>query len=289
MLVGVTVDPREYANRIPVFPGSQMCRVFGYASKALPTWQAATGDRRIAQLRDMVPGIQPAAVFQDWPDDATTRARVNGWLDQVDFPVRLCWRHEADRKREDPTNYRRRWYALAQWVMDHPNGGHVTLTPTQTYQWTMSNAPGKGAGDWSTFYTGIGNPGVDVYADSWEAHYPDPAAFLAPLWRYRDTIGRNLEFPEFGAARVAGDTDGSGRADFLYNCAAAMRAEGVTAVCYWDDLGSNGTDLRLWTDQPTTVEVRAWSAVIAANAPAAEMPTTPVPSGETPTPTALPI
>lgn len=281
MLVGVTVDPREYATRIPVFPGSRMCRVFGYVARSLPTWRAATGDRRIAQLRELVPGIQPAAVFQDWPDDTTTRARVVGWLDQIDFPARLCWRHEGDRKQEDPTTYRHRWYNLAQWVMDHPNGHHITLTPTQTYQWTMSNAAGKGGGDWSMFYTGIGNPGIDVYANSWEPDYPDPAGFLAPLWRYRDTIGRNVEFPEFGAARVTGDADGNRRAEFLHTCATMMKAEGVTAVCYWDDLGSNNTDLRLWQNQPTTPEVAAWSAVIADNGPAVETPT---PTEETPSP-----
>ena len=263
MLVGVTIDPREYDRRALAFPESRMCRVFGYASKALPAWKPATGDRRVARLRELLPNVVPACVFQDWPDDSTTKTRVTAWLDQVGADCRLTWRHEADRKKEDPTVYRRRYYMLAQWVMDHPNGHHVTLVPTQTYQWTMSNGPGKGRGDWSTFYAGIGIPGVDVYANSWEAHYPDPAAFLAPLWRYRDTIGTALEFPEFGAARVAGDADGQKRAEFIYQCGQMMRAEGVTAVAYWDDLGSNQTDLRLWTTTPTTPEVLAWSAVMA--------------------------
>jgi hypothetical protein len=127
----------------------------------------------------------------------------------------------------------------------------------------MASGNGKGAGDWSKYYTGIGTAGVDVYANSWESRYPDPGAFLAPLWRYRDTIGQPLEFPEFGAARIAGDPDGNLRADFLYRCAQIMAAQGVTAVAYWDDLGSNATDLRLWTTQPTTSEVAAWAAAIA--------------------------
>lgn len=275
MLVGVTVDPREYEKRILVFPDSRMCRVFGYASKALPAWHPRTGDKRIARLRELVPGIVPAAVFQDWPDDKIVRERIIGWLDEIDTDARLCWRHEGDRKREDPTIYRRRWYLLAQWVAEHPNGHHITLTPTQTYQWTVSNGAGKGRGDWSKFYTGIGVPSVDVYANSWEASYPDPGAFLAPLWRYRDTIGTALEFPEFGAARVRGDDSGERRAEFLYACAQIMREQGATAVCYWDDIGSNGTDLRLWMDRPTTAEVRAWSAVIAENRAVAEPLTTP--------------
>lgn len=263
MLVGVTVDPKQYETRIPAFLGSQMCRVFGYASKSLPSWTPATGDGRVARLRELVPGITPACVFQDWPDDATTKARVNAWLDQVDADCRLTWKHEADRKRTDPTVYRRCCYLLQQWVMDHPNGHHVTIVPTQTYQWTMANAAGKGSGDWSKYYTGVGIAGVDVYANSWESSYPDPGVFLTPLWRYRDTIGAPLEFPEFGAARVRGDADGKRRADFIYTCGQMMRAQGVTAVAYWDDLGSNGTDLRLWTDAPTTPEALAWSAVMA--------------------------
>lgn len=263
MLVGVTIDPRDYTHRALAFPESQMCRVFGYSRKGMPAWEPATGDGRVAWLIRELPGIVPACVFQDWPDDATTKTRVLAWLDQVDSPCRLTWKHEADRKREDPTVLRRRYYLLAQWVGEHPNGHHVTLVPTQTYQWTMGSSAGKGAGDWSRFYTGIGIPGVDVYANSWEAHYPDPDPFLAPLWRYRDTIGTALEIPEFGAARVQGDADGQARADWLYRCGTMMRAEGVTAVAYWDDLGSNATDLRLWTDQPTTPEVVAWSAVMA--------------------------
>lgn len=262
MIVGVTVDPKEYATRVPVIAGSRMCRVFGYSRRGLPAWRPATGDARVATLRTMLPAIVPACVFQDWTTDAETRARIVAWLDEVDAPCRLTWRHEADRKREEPTAYRRRWYLLAQWVVEHPNGHLVTLVPTQTYQWTLATAGGKGAGDWSKYYTGIGVPGIDVYANSWEASYPDPGVFLAPVWRYRDTIGTDVEFPEFGAARVQGDDDGSRRADFIYRCGQLMCAQGVTAVAYWDDIGSNSTDLRLWTDEPTTAEAAAWSAVV---------------------------
>lgn len=262
MIVGVTVDPRVYETRIPVFPGSRMCRVFGYASKGLPAWQPVKGDGRVSWLREHIPGIVPACVFQDWTDDPGTLGKISLWLDQVDGPCRLTWRHEGDRKREEPTAYRRRWYLLAQLVAEHPNGHHVTLVPTQTYQWTMAVAGGKGGGDWSKYYTGIGVPGIDVYANSWESRYPDPGAFLAPLWRYRDTIGTALEFPEFGAAQIAVDADGAMRADFLYGCAQIMHAQGVTAVAYWDDLGSNSTDLRLWTTTPTTRPAQAWAAAI---------------------------
>lgn len=269
MIVGTTVDPSAYEKRLPAYPGTRMCRVFGYPSKRLPAWRPVTGDKRIARLRAIDPGIVPACVFQDWPSDEAARESVETWLDEVDAPVTLCWRHEADRKREDPTVYRRRYYRLAEWVHDHPSANLVTLTPTQTYQWTMSNGPGKGRGDWATFYTGIGTPAVDVYADGWRESYPDPAAFLAPLWRWRDIIGQSIELPEFGVARLASDRDGSARASWLYECAGIMRAQGVTAVSYWDDIGSNGRDLRLTGDDVTeTPELMAWRAVIMENAPA---------------------
>lgn len=263
MLVGTTVDPQAY-DRLSTYPGTRMCRIFGYAGKAMPAWEPTRGDGRVAAVRALAPSAVIAAVFQDWPDDQTVKSRLAGWLDQVDAPCRLTWRHEADRKGEDPAVYRRRYYLLQQWVMDHPHGEHVTLVPTQTYQWTMASAPGKGGGDWSTYYTGIGTTGVDVYADSWLPRYPHPDRFLAPLWRYRDTIGRPIEFPEFGAARVGGDPTGQGRADWLHECATRMRAEGVTAVCYWDDLGTGGTDLRLSVDAETP-ETRVWRQVITEN------------------------
>lgn len=262
MLVGVTVDPKQYEKRVPIFPASRMCRVFGYASKGLPAWQPVKGDDRVARLRGLTPGIIPACVFQDWTTDAETLAKISSWLDEVDTPARLTWRHEGDRKREEPTAYRRRWYLLAQTIVEHPNGHLVELVPTQTYQWTMASAGGKGGGDWSKYYTGVGNTGIDTYANSWESRYPDPGAFLAPLWRYQDVIGRPLEIPEFGAARIKADPTGSMRGDFLYACVQSMAAHGVTAVAYWDDLGSNNTDLRLWTVDPGTPEVAAWAAAI---------------------------
>lgn len=274
MLVGTTVDPRSY-DRLLTYPGTQLCRVFGYSGRGLPAWKPTTGDARIEAVRGLAPAAQPACVFQDWPDDTAVKARINLWLNDVDIPARLCWRHEADRKKEPIITYRRRWYLLASWVADHPNGHLVTLTPTQTYQWTMADAEGKGRGDWSRYYTGIGNTSVDVYADSWRPDYPNPAAFLAPLWRYRDVIGRDLEIPEFGAARVGYDRDGAARAEWLVACAQIMRSEGVTAVCYWDDLGTGGTDLRLWADNPDTLEAQAWRAVITDNTV-----TVPAPAGE---------
>lgn len=268
MLVGTTVDPKQYEKRLPLYPGTRMCRVFGYTTRALPSWQSTVGDARVQRLHAIDPAIIPACVFQYWPDDATVKTTVDAWLDQVDGPCRLTWRHEADRKHEDPTVYRRRYYALAEWLLDHPNGPHVTLVPTATYQWTTSMAAGKGRGDWSTFYAGIGNPGVDTYADGWVDSYPDPGAFLAPLWRFRDVIGQDVELPEFGVARLASD-DGRRRAAWLTECARIMRAEGVTAVSYWDDLGSNGRDIRLsGDDADVSPEVAAWRQVIVDNMPA---------------------
>ncbi len=264
MIVGANIDPRNYDERVPMYPDSRMCRVFGYAKRGMPTWRPATGDDRVAHLHRLNPAIIPALVFQDWPDDQTARTRVTALLDEIDGPARLCWRHEADRKSEEPTTYRHRYFALAGWLADHPARQYVTLTPTSTYQWTMPKVDGKGHGDWSKYHVGVGHIGVDVYADSWRADYPDPDAFLGPLWRYRDLVDQPMEFPEFGAARVAGDEDGKRRADWLAKCAEIMAREGLVAVSYWDDLGSNLTDLRLSATTEDTPEVRVWRDVMRA-------------------------
>jgi hypothetical protein len=265
VIVGTTVDPSQYETRLLTYPGTRMCRVFGPPNTGIPSWQGRKGDERIARIKRVDPLIEPACTFKDWPNDTSALIAVNAWLDQLDGPTRLAYMHEGDAKNVDATTYRHRWYLLAGWIHNHPNGRFVTLTPTQTSQWTLATPAGKGRGDWSKYYVGLGRPAVDVYAGAWLTKYPDPAGFLEPLWRFRDTIGWNLEFPEFGIARLTFDTTGQGRADWAYACAGIMRAEGVTAVSWWDDFGSNGTDIRLYDSTPDTPEVSAWRAVIAEN------------------------
>lgn len=262
MIVGASIDPRAYTARVPALPESRMCRVFGYASKGMPTWRPQTGDRRVSTLCEMLPAIVPALVFQDWPDDAEVKRRLSVLLDEADRPFRLTWRHEADRKHEPVEQYRRRYFLIQAWLGEHPNGYLATLVPTSTYQWTTSNAAGKGRGDWSLYHVGIGTPGVDTYANSWESGYPHVPKFLEPLWRYRDVINDDIEIPEFGAARARADVNGNGRAEFITAVADGLAAGGVTAVSYWDDIGSNGTDLRLWFDKPDTPELAAWRDVM---------------------------
>ncbi len=273
MIVGTTVDPAAYEERLPRYPGSRMCRVFGYPGTGLPPWRARrvgnVVDDRIERVLRIAPGTIIAGTFKDWNDDASARAAVNAWIDEIPPEVddaRLAWMHEADRKGVDPTLYRRRQWLLAEWIADHPRGELVTQTPTSTYMWTLDDAAGKGRGDWSKYLAGVGITAVDVYAPSWAPTYPDPAKFVEPLRRLQDITGGDVEVPELGAARLDGDPTGERRAEWIVDVAGRLRAIGVTAVAWWDDYGTNGTDLRLAVGDEVSPEVEAWRAVIAGTA-----------------------
>lgn len=275
MDVGVTVDPAQIEARLPLYPGNKIIRVFGYPGTGLPAWRS-TGkgsDDRIERIYATVGhGIRIAATFKDWASDKTARTMVTGWLDNAPESIEqtgvdLAHMHEADAKRFNVTEYRRRQFLLAEWVTAHPRGKYVRITPTQTLQYTMAkSAPGKpkGDGDITPYYAGVGVPALDMYADSWEKTYPDPVKFCEPLWRLRDAAGVAPAVPEIGAARLPADKNGSGRAEWLEAVGEQLSLGGCASVCYWDDLGTGGTDLRLTVD-PTVVtpEVEAWRRVMA--------------------------
>lgn len=271
---GVTVDPTQIETRLPWYPGARLCRVFGYPGDGIPPWQPAPRpskpteiDRRLERIAAVAPEITPHVSFKDWPDDARVAAMVHGWLDDLPIaeddavstgvPAYLTWMHEPEPKGVDPALYRRRWFTLAKIVDDHVNGGHVPLVPVQTLQWTMSTGDGKGKGDLSIYYTGIGSPGIDCYADSWRPDYPPPGQFLAPALRLAAAAGVAPFLPELGSAKVATDTSGERRADWIRAVGSILRAEGAEAASWWDDFGTGGVDIRL--DEPGRA---AWNDVI---------------------------
>lgn len=277
MLAGVTVDPSQIEARLPLYPGNSIIRVFGYIGGGLPEWVATKTDDRIPRIAALVPGIRFAVTWKDWASDAAARALFDDWLSMAPASIEttgvdICHMHEADAKRMNVTEYLRRQFLLAEWLREHPRGRHVRQTPTQTLQWTMAKSlPGKpkGDGDITKYYAGVGVPALDMYADSWAKTYPDPVKFCEPLWRLRDASGLAPAVPEFGAARLPADKAGTGRAEFIEAVGDQLRLGGASSVCYWDDLGTGGTDLRLTKDaQEITPEVEAWRRVLAANASA---------------------
>lgn len=93
MIVGTTVDPEAY-DRLALYPGTRMCRVFGYSSKGMPVWKPTTGGDRVQRVRALAPSAIIAAVYQDpggrhagllgQADNAVTRGgiRVHGTQDE---------------------------------------------------------------------------------------------------------------------------------------------------------------------------------------------------------------
>lgn len=91
MLVGVTVDPDLLAQRR--WPGSRICRVFGYPGEGIPQWTSRPYktrkgvDNRLSRLAVAQPDAIPNIVWRDWPDDPTVASMVNALL--ADLPPEL--------------------------------------------------------------------------------------------------------------------------------------------------------------------------------------------------------
>lgn len=270
MRAGVTVDPKDLAvGRHNRYPGLRHCRFFWSPGDGLPV----LADKRLAQFqqgrKDGEPARIPHVSWKDWDSLPVVRAGVNALLDSLTAPAApapvdepllvLTWMHEGDAKNVDPATYRRNWWDLSGIVGEHPNGALVQLVPIQTLQWTESMKDGKGKGDLSRYYVGLGQPGIDCYNDGWLPTYPDPHRFLETPLRLADRAGQAPCLPELGISKLAYDPTGQRRADLLLQIAGILRSEGCVMVNYWDDLGTGGTDFRL-DDKPSA---DAWRAVVA--------------------------
>lgn len=263
MLAGVTVDPDDLP-RMARFPQARHTRVFWPPKAGLPTW----ADRRLQWLKTNAPLVVPHVSFKDWPSDAAVTKGVTAFLDGMTAPtvtgtadplVMLTWMHEGDAKGVDSGDYRRRWWTLQGIVGDHPNGPLVGTAPIQTLQWTQGVAKGKGNGDLSRYYAGVGCAGIDCYANSWDPAYPDPAKFLHLALQLAARSGGPPCLPELGAVRLASDPSGRGRADWIRAVATILKSEGCRVVSWWDAIGTGGTDFRL-DDEPSRT---AWQDVCA--------------------------
>jgi hypothetical protein len=257
MLVGVNLPPANLATRLPRYPGAAVCRVFGAAGQGIPAWT----DRRIHTL--LAAGVIPHVSFKDWADDTHARAAVWAWLDGLPVPTVhgrdvawLTYHHEPEGDLA-AQEYRRRWFVLAEVLYAHPHGDAVRLVPIQTLQWTTN--PAKGNGDPTIFYAGVGMPGMDCYADSWRATYPDPVRFVAPALRLAAASGGSLVVPELGAMRLVTDATGNGRADWIRAVCGLLIRGGCVAVSWWDTTDRKGKSFLL-DDEPS---YQAWRDVLA--------------------------
>ncbi len=259
--LGVSVDPTEYESRLPAHEGAfGPSRVFWKPGAGLPSWD----DSRVRRIKAVDERRRLSFCFKDWQSDAFVRTGVRALIERARTDGEtfdLAHMHEPGPKDFDPREWRRRQFVLDEWIGDDTDV--CTLTPTEALQWVMSNKDGKGKGDLSIYYAGVGVPSIDCYWDSWADEYPSAAAFLAPALRLQDAAGKPVRLPEFGGARIKSDTSGAGRAALITAVCDLARAEGVALISYWDDIGTGGTDIRLGPVGGNTPEQQAWRAQIA--------------------------
>jgi hypothetical protein len=259
MLVGTTTTVGDWSSRLTTYPGVQLCRVFGQPGSGIPSWGV---EGQPGKLDAMPSTITPFVSFKDWASDSAAAAMVNSHLDGLPADRRewLAWHHEPEQEwASNVAEYRRRWCLLSEVVAAHHAGDRVQLVPIQTLQWTAATGTGKGNGNYSTFATGVGLPGMDCYADSWADKYPVPAPWLAPALKLADAMGRPLVVPELGAIKMPSDPTGARRADWIRAVVSLLRSEGAAAVLWWDALGANSRDFRLDDSASRT----AWNEALA--------------------------
>ncbi len=256
MTVGMTVDPTNFAEYAK-YPGTRCSRIFSGPGSGLTSWSST----RITKLPT---GVEPWISVKDYPSDAA----LVSWIKSATRPARFCWWHERDNDGGDHAarmDFFAKQRHLADVFRSVPDSKVRFMSPPQTLQWTAmasTSTKQKGDGDWRLWWPGSGEGATwDCYADSWRPQYPNPETFLRIPLEAAEGTGRPLYVAELGAARVSGDSSGTGRAAWIRDVATLLRERGCVYVAWWNDLGTGGTDFRL-TDKPSA---DAWRAVIAAN------------------------
>lgn len=128
----------------------------------------------------------------------------------------------------------------------------VKVGPVLTRQWT-ENTAGR---TYKTHDPGIGDfLGIDMYQNSWNYPYTDPATFLSKVKAYRydgKAVGLSTDlrpriFPELGAIGHPNDTDGTLRAawmqnihDILKTWTTAMNGWPFGGWIWWNEQGKSG-------------------------------------------------
>jgi hypothetical protein len=243
--VGMTVDPTEYAT-YGQFPGTKCSRIFSAPGSGLKSWTSSA-------IAGLPASVEPWISAKDYPSDAALVA----WINAATRPARFSWWHERDNDGGDHAarmDFFAKQRHLADVFATVPGSKVRLMSPPQTLQWTAmasTSAKAKGAGDWRLWWPGSAEGASwDCYADSWRTTYPDPRTFLRLPFEAAEGTGRRLYVAELGAARLSSDRTGSGRAAWIRDVVAILRARGAAYVAWWNDLGTGGVDFRL-TDKPS--------------------------------------
>lgn len=249
LIIGSTWDPTEYDNQLAKYSdpgviqsdGVEIVRVF-WAAGSCPTWT----DSRIVKLK--AHNIIPFISFKDYNLSCMTTLLNTR---PADIPIAyFTWFHEGE---ADMTAaiWKQRQNAMYDTVKAHPSWvqGKVKYMSIATKQWTFIH----NAGNYGTYWCGCGDFfAVDMYANSWDAAYPNPDAFLATESNFALSVGKNLFIPELGAKRKPTDPNGTGRRDWINQVMyRANTWSTIRGVLWWDDWGTGGIDLRL---DPSTAE-----------------------------------
>lgn len=248
LIIGQTFDPAAYDTELPKWSdpqliqsdGVEIVRVFFTAAQGCPGGGNPWNDARIVKLKahNIIP-------FISWKtyDTACLTSMLNSL--PADIPIAyFTYFHEPEQDMDAATFKSR---SVAMWNVFKANpkytAGRVKYMTIQTKQWTFIH----NSGNYGTYWCGCGDFfGVDMYANSWDAAYPNPDSFLATESNFALSAGKNLFFPELGASRKSNDASGTARAEWINQVMyRANTWSTIRGVLWWDDMGTGGVDFRL--------------------------------------------
>jgi hypothetical protein len=289
ILVGTTVQQRDFPVLEARGRGSRFCRTFSAPGEAILPWTA--GRRRLPA------GVCEFHSFKDWPSDDGAVSLVTELLDTMPralleqpallpeltaydpdgfaedlveydgFSLLLTYFHEGEKNfleaGRGAKEWRRRHRLIYKTIRQHPHGRRVGYMPIQTLTWLNGPAP-KGDYDPLAWWAGVGDyAGIDCYAPSITdrpaspALYPDPATFFELPAQLAAGSGRRLFVPELGVIRQGAPADsGEMRGKWIGDCVAYLDQVGAAGVAWWDAPGANNRDFRL----DDTASAGSWSA-----------------------------
>lgn len=184
-------------------------------------------------------------------------AQLRRWFAEAPTGRLTYWTywHEPENDTVDKAAYRRAWAHIAALADQARNPRlHATMI---LMCWTLNPHSGR---DWHDYYAGgdvIDVMAFDCYNKGFKnGVYLDPRRILTPVVEAAASAGKPWGIAEFGSKVVYPDGGFVGRAQWLREFGASVRALGGTFATYFDS--SVGGDFRL-KDQPS---IDAWTDVI---------------------------
>lgn len=210
-------------------PKSGAVRVYTPAGKGLYGWTSAAMIAAMAQ--------NPAMIILSMKD-TPTHSLLDPVVNNVPAGITLVliFHHEPDQGvasgDPSPAQYKADWAAGAAIVNGLPASKRQFVKMCEDFT-EYAQTHGKEA--WSDFWTGLADYcAVDVYTDALSTTaYPAAAAMFALLLAVSKATGKPALVPEYGAKRIASDTDGSGCAAMIASHIAYAQQHGIVALIWW--------------------------------------------------------